>query len=189
MKTLLSLLLELDGLKSVYRKSYVAGGVRQENSAEHSWHLAASLIAVQTRLPEGFDLHRAIRMALVHDVCEVGADDVCAYQPDERKAVREKTYLSSLQDVYPEFGAEAMALWLEYEGQKTIESKWVKVVDKLLPFVLNLSSRGKTWREQGITKQMVVEHHTFVRAVDPELHDWILGEVDRAVATGWLADR
>lgn len=33
-------LLELDRLKIVNRKTYINGGERVENSAEHSWHLA-----------------------------------------------------------------------------------------------------------------------------------------------------
>lgn len=33
-------LLELDKLKSINRRTYINGGERVENSAEHSWHLA-----------------------------------------------------------------------------------------------------------------------------------------------------
>lgn len=33
-------LLQLDGLKSIDRRTYINGGERVENSAEHSWHLA-----------------------------------------------------------------------------------------------------------------------------------------------------
>ncbi len=32
--------LELDALKLVDRRTYIVGGARDENSAEHSWHLA-----------------------------------------------------------------------------------------------------------------------------------------------------
>ncbi|MEH6571518.1 MAG: HD domain-containing protein, partial [Halioglobus sp.] len=33
-------LLQLDALKLVNRRTYINGGERLENSAEHSWHLA-----------------------------------------------------------------------------------------------------------------------------------------------------
>ncbi|MCR6649970.1 MAG: HD domain-containing protein [Cellvibrionaceae bacterium] len=39
-ETVCDYLRELDALKLVNRRSYVGGGVRLENSAEHSWHLA-----------------------------------------------------------------------------------------------------------------------------------------------------
>ena len=36
----LDFILELDKLKYIKRRSYVADGSRHENDAEHSWHLA-----------------------------------------------------------------------------------------------------------------------------------------------------
>lgn len=183
-----SLLLELDKLKSVYRKSYVSGEARRENSAEHSWHLAVALLVLQNRLPADFDLAKALKMALVHDVCEIGADDVCAYHADEAKAAREESYLRSIRGLYPEFSEEATALWLEYERQETSESRWVKVLDKLLPFVLNLACEGRTWREQGITKSMILAHHKFVGDIDKELHAWMVDELGAAANKGWVSD-
>lgn len=181
----MALLLELDALKAVYRKSYVTEG-RRENSAEHSWHLAVALLGVRERLPEGFDRGRAIELALLHDVCEIGADDVCAYHADEAQAAREQAFLEDLQSRYPAFGERALGCWLEYEQQETLESRWVRVLDKLLPFLLNLATEGRTWREQGITAPMVRAHNHFIAETDPELYAWLEGELERAVRLGWL---
>ena len=181
----MALLLELDALKAVYRKSYVIEG-RRENAAEHSWYLAVALLGVRERLPVGFDLGRAIELALLHDVSEIGADDVCAYHADEAQAEREAAYLAALQSRHLAFGERAMSCWLEYERQETLESRWVKVLDKLLPFLLNLATEGRTWREQGITAPMVRAHNRFIAETDPELCAWLEDELERAVQRGWL---
>ena len=47
-----NLLIELDQLKSVYRRAYISDGSRNENSAEHSWHLAVALLALKEIIPK-----------------------------------------------------------------------------------------------------------------------------------------
>ena len=95
MNHLYSLLIELDGLKSVYRKSYISDGSRNENSAEHSWHIAMALLSLKSLLPEALNIDHAIKLALVHDICEIGSGDVYAYDPNHgRKTDIEEAYLS-----------------------------------------------------------------------------------------------
>lgn len=50
------------------------------------------------------------------------------------------------------FASEIEQLWEEYEAQSTRESQWVKIVDRLLPFVLNLATQGRSWKEKGINE-------------------------------------
>ena len=46
----LHFILEIDKLKSIYRRTYLIDGTRSENSAEHSWHLALmAMILADTR--------------------------------------------------------------------------------------------------------------------------------------------
>jgi putative hydrolase of HD superfamily len=183
-----TLLLELDKLKSVYRKSYLADGTRSENSAEHSWHLAMAFMAMKPILPNELNADHAIKLALVHDVCEIGPGDECAYTPSADKAKNEESYLEELKNTYPWFGQDILDLWKEYESQKTLESQWVKVFDKLLPFLLNLANNGRTWQEQNITKGMVVKHNEFIDDMAPEIYQWMLTEIDLAVKRDWLRE-
>jgi putative hydrolase of HD superfamily len=188
MEQLQSLLIELDGLKSVYRKSYISDGSRNENSAEHSWHLAMALMSLKSLLPSEIKIDHAIKLALVHDICEIGPGDVCAYDPNRAdKAENEEAYLTSLAEQYPAFGTDVLNLWFEYESQQTLESHWVKVVDMLPPFLLNLASEGRTWQEQNITATMVRKHNKFVHTISPEIHEWMMGELENAINKGWLA--
>lgn len=183
-----SLILELDKLKSVYRKSYVTQESRNENSAEHSWQLAVALIAFQKHLPLELDFDRAIKIALLHDVCEIGAGDTLTYAANEESAAAEKLYLTTLQNNYPDFGQETMFCWVEYEQQESLESRWVRTLDKILPFILNLATEGKTWHDQNITKTMVIEHHQFIQNVAPDIFDWMMQNIQEAVKKGWLLD-
>ncbi len=59
-------LMEIDRLKTVRRRSYLTDGSRVENSAEHSWHLAAAMVLLAEYAPEGVDLFRAVKMSLIH---------------------------------------------------------------------------------------------------------------------------
>ncbi len=51
-------LLQFDALKSVDRRTYINGGERLENAAEHSWHLAMACWVFAEYLQEDFDTHQ-----------------------------------------------------------------------------------------------------------------------------------
>ncbi|EAR07337.1 HD domain-containing protein [Reinekea blandensis] len=181
-----SILYELDRLKSIKRRSYVTTDARNENSAEHSWHLAMALWSVERQLPEDLDRMKLFKMALCHDVCEIVAGDVCAYDRAPEQTEKERAYLESLRQRSPVLGDEILQLWQEYEQGETPESQWVRVFDKLLPFMLNIASQGQTWREQGITQSRVVQHNAFIKDIAPDVHRWISKQITQAVTNGWL---
>jgi putative hydrolase of HD superfamily len=79
-------------------------------------------------------------------------------------------------------------LWLEYEAQETAESRWVRVFDRLLPFIVNLATEGRAWREHGIRKSQVLKVHEPIRVQAPEIFSWMSREIDECVRRGWLAD-
>ncbi len=78
------------------------------------------------------------------------------------------------------------ALWEEQETGKSKESKLLKVIDRLLPFLHNIASGGRTWREHGIHKDQVLEMHKFIEQENPEIYSWFLSKLDYAVKQGWL---
>jgi len=57
-----------------------------------------------------------------------------------------------------------------------------------LPFLHNISSQGKAWREHGIKRSQVVNAHDFILNDFPVLHQWMRAEVNRATEAGWLVD-
>lgn len=189
MDNVYNFLIELDKLKSVYRRTYLTDLSRNENSAEHSWHLALALLTIRDELAIDFNINRAIKMALVHDLGEIGAGDISVYDSQRfKKLDEEKEYVQQLS-VYPiNFTEEIKSLCAEYEAQQTKESLWVKVIDRLLPFMMNLSTEGKAWIEQKVTASQVRLVHKVVDKQAPEVYQWMLSQIDKAILKGWLID-
>jgi len=182
-------LMELEKLKLVTRQSYVSDFSRRENSAEHSWHLAMGLLTVARELDLDIDLLKTLRLALVHDVCEIDGGDVSIFSPlHSDKAVGEQRCMERLSRYQVVFGAEMIDLWNEYEAQQTVESRWVKVLDRLMPFIINLATEGRTWKEQGVTRSQVLRINETTRQQAPELFAWMQVEIDACVEKGWLRD-
>ena len=85
-------ILEIDKLKSVYRQSLISDGSREENDAEHSWHLAVMAIVLHEYAKDNnIDLLKVLKMVLVHDIVEIDAGDTFIYDKsgNETKAQRE----------------------------------------------------------------------------------------------------
>ena len=71
--------LEIDKLKGVLRQTVLLDSSRQENVAEHSWHIAVMAGLLREYAIEPVDVDHAIRMLLVHDLVEIDAGDVMIY--------------------------------------------------------------------------------------------------------------
>ena len=190
MDDVVSLLSELDKLKSVYRRTYLIDTSRHENSAEHSWHLAMAILIFHSQYQLSFDVHKAVKLALVHDVCEIDAGDVSIHAPERSAQFKEE--LACMERISEQWGIpfakEMKALWLEYERNETEESQWVKVMDLLLPFMMNFSAKGATWLEQGVSRSQVLAINTVVKEKAPKVYTWMLERIEEAVAKGWLQD-
>ena len=84
---------EIDKLKQIYRQNVVIGTSRNENDAEHSWHLAIMAILLSEYVEdEKLDLLRVIKMLIIHDLVEIDAGDTFCYdeKAKEDKAQREE---------------------------------------------------------------------------------------------------
>lgn len=187
--TIFAFLKEIERLKLVCRRAYVSDLSRHENSAEHSWHMALGLLTVTRELNLDIDVAKAVRMALVHDLCEIDAGDISIFDPGRAaKTAAEQAGIERLASHDVAFAAEVRALWLEYEAQETVESRWVRVLDRLMPFMTNLMTEGRTWRDQGICRSQVLRINEPIRTHVPELYAWMVSRVDECVQKGWLRD-
>lgn len=128
-------------LKMVLRNNWSDDG-RRESSAEHSWSVAmmvwmlSDLIKKETDLE--FDQMAAIKMALVHDLVEIEAGDVGAWDLDGREAVKESELeaINSIASMLKNsHGSEIHSLWIEHEERQSLESKVVKACDQLCPLI------------------------------------------------------
>ena len=182
-------LLQLDALKSVNRRTYINGGERVENSAEHSWHLALACWAFAEQSQEDYDLRKLIKLALVHDLGEMDAGDTFLYDENRNNAhVEERKCVAKLASHSGNPIRNLTELWEEQEAGESKEARLLKVIDRLLPFLHNITSEGRAWRDHGIHKSQVLKMHQFIEQENPEVYKWFVSKVAVAVEQGWLKD-
>lgn len=186
----LRFVLELDQLKNVLRQTRLADSSRRENSAEHSWHLAMTALAMAPVASDDFDLDRAIRILLVHDVVEIDTGDVFIYDTDAREAmeVEERAAAERIFALLPDpVGTELRELWEEYEARETPEAKFAYSCDRLQPLLLNLAGGGGSWSDHGLTVDRVKAVNEKIALGLPAVWEIADAMIDVAVADGTLA--
>lgn len=186
----LNFILEIDKLKSILRQTPITGPERrQENDAEHSWHIAvmASLLAEYS--PAAVDVCRVMRMLLIHDIVEIDAGDTFAYDAEGNsdKERRERLAADRLFGLLPADQADELrGFWDEFEAGCSPEARYANALDRFQPILLNSRTGGGTWRNHHVTRSQVLARMEPVRTSAPELWPAVLGIVDHACAQGWL---
>jgi putative hydrolases of HD superfamily len=154
----LEFLREVDRLKTVLRRTSLLDGSRQENSAEHSWHIALAAMVLAEHSNMAVDIDRVIKMLLMHDIVEIDAGDTFAFDLPGKasQAERENLAAARLFSILPaDQNAEFMGLWAEFEAGETAEAKFATALDRLLPVLQNVANDGGTWRTSGLHRGMV----------------------------------
>ncbi|MCG7496118.1 HD domain-containing protein [Vibrio sp. Of7-15] len=186
----LTLLMELDKLKSVLRRTRVVSAEKRlENSAEHSWHVALMALLLEEHANEPVDITKVVKMLLLHDVVEIDAGDTFVYdvQASKDQAERELKAAHRLFGLLPkEQGDELLALWLEFEEAQTPEAKFGKALDRLIPMLLNYHNQGQSWIEHGVTSQQALTINKKIEAGSETLWQKAQQLISEAVANGWL---
>ncbi len=151
----IAFLVEIDQLKTVIRQNLIADGSRQENTAEHSWHLALCATILAEHANEPVDVSKVVQMLLIHDLVEIDAGDTFVYATAEEIAAqdgKEQVAADRIFGLLPiDQGARLRALWEEFEAKESAEAKFAKAVDRVQPMLLNLASGGGSWERHGIT--------------------------------------
>lgn len=183
---------ELDKLKHVIRQTYLVDDRRQENTAEHSWHIAMAAITLAEYSDEPIDILRVLKMLLLHDIVEIDAGDTFAFDESgyEDKAEREQRAAERIFGFLPEEqGSEFLALWKEFEVVETTDSKFANAIDRLLPLLHNVWTDGRSsWeRHQPRFEQVWKRNITGVGQASSDLWDYVQKLLKNAVADGWLA--
>ena len=186
----LAFILEIDKLKSILRQTPITGVERrQENDAEHSWHIGVIASLFAEYAPSPVDVGRVIRMLLIHDVVEIDAGDTFAYDlaAYADKDEREGRAADRIFGLLPaDQAAEFRALWDEFEAGTTPESRYANALDRLQPLLLNSCTGGGSWSSHRVTSAQVLTRMQPVRHGTPELWPTVLAIVEDASARGWL---
>ena len=158
LKKQLDFALEIDKEKNIFRQTHLSGHGRNENDAEHAWHMAIMAYLLKEYSNEPVDIGKVMLMCLIHDIVEIDAGDTYAYDAENLKTqkAREDAAKERIFSILPEDQKdELIKLFDEFEAYETAESKFAHVMDNLQPLILNNSNGGSDWREHGVTKEQV----------------------------------
>ena len=183
----LNFIMEIDKLKTITRRSYLADGSRKENDAEHSWHLAVMVLLLSEL--DNIDVLKTLKMVLIHDLVEIDAGDTYCYDETgnagkfERECLAAKRLFSLLPE---EQGREFFELWREFEEQKTREACFAAVLDRMQPLLLNYWAKGKSWQENDISAASVISKNALFDNGPEEIREYVAEMIDSAIEKGYL---
>ena len=192
MQNILNFLIEAGKLKRKKRRGWVVHQVKNpETTAEHIFHLAILVWALGKM--KKINLERAIKMALMHDLCEVYAPDLTPYDPLlpkdkkkitetlkrwpkftlalKRKKEKEKSEMESqalnklISKLPKDLKMEIRNFWLDYENGLTKEGRFVKQADK----IVNLLQGMEYWKKYG-----KIQHKLWMRWIKEIIDDQVL---------------
>lgn len=164
--------LEIDKEKNVFRQTHLSGHGRNENDAEHAWHMAIMAYILREYANEPVDIARVMLMCLIHDIVEIDAGDTYAYDEasiatqKEREEQAKQRIFSLLP---PDQQEELTALFDEFEDYQTPESRFAHALDNLQPLILNHSNGGSDWTEHGVTSEQIYGRQNKTRLGSEEL--------------------
>ncbi|PYG87032.1 putative hydrolase of HD superfamily [Ruminiclostridium sufflavum DSM 19573] len=183
-------IIEIDRLKKVFRRNIVIGTIRNENDAEHSWHLTImAMLLSEYSADRNIDILKVIRMVTVHDLVEIDAGDTFCYddKANEDKAEREEKAANRLFAILPEDQSEEIfSLWREFEEGETPEAKFASCLDRLQPLLLNYSTEGYTWQSPEVTSEKVLNRNRFLEKNAPELWEYAKEIIEDSINKGFL---
>ncbi len=158
----LSFLREIDRLKTVVRQSPLLDKSRNENSAEHSWHLAMYALLLNEYASGQVNTNRVVQMLLLHDIVEIDVGDFPIHSGSSSNFQAEEEYKAAerLFGLLPQQqGNEFLALWREFERAETEDAKFAKALDRFQPLLVNVFTHGGTWTKNGVSLEQVFSRY------------------------------
>lgn len=142
----------------VERATYHEDGLRKETDADHTVTLVIVACALAERLYPALDRGLMAQYATVHDANEGFDGDtnsfaLSAAERSEKKA-REKNAIERIASEFPFFP------WLSemidrYEALSDRESRFVKLIDKMMPKLTHILNKGAAYKKTGRTRTEV----------------------------------
>ena len=190
-KKQLEFILTIDQVKNIMRQTHLSYNERKENDAEHSWHLAIMAYLLKEYANEEVDACKVMIMCLIHDVVEVYAGDTYCYdevgkqsQKQREDEAKEKIFSLLPIDQYKEF----IALFDEFEENKTPEARFAHVLDRLQPLLLNHSNEGRDWKEHDIKASQVYQRQSQTHLGSIQLSEIIKSIIQENIDKGNLKE-
>jgi len=194
MEELLNFFIKIGKLKGKKRRGWLVHQIKNsESTAEHIFRM--TILAWILGKKKKLNLERVIKMALIHDLCEVYAIDLTPYDPLlpknkkkimeilkqwpkftpalKRKKTKEKYKAESkaldklISKLSPDLKTEIKNLWLDFEKGLTKEGRFAHQIDK----IENLLQGLEYWKKQG-----KIQHQLWMRWIKEWVDDPVLIE-------------
>lgn len=179
--------IELEKLKTVYRKTKVVGQDRYENSAEHSWQVALLAMSLQGYAQQPVNIDRVIMMLLLHDVVEIDTGDKIVYSAAHDDFDNEYAAAQRIFGLLPSpMSEEFLMLWLEHAKNETYDAKFASAMDRLMPMLQNIYNQGQSWRENNIRLQQVLDKNHILADAHPQLWEHVKQKLLQLSAQGYF---
>jgi putative hydrolases of HD superfamily len=187
----LDFLVASHALTGVGRLNRLVDGSRAESSAEHSWHLTLTAIALAGEYAPEVTLGRVLTMLAIHDLVEVEAGDVPIYDEQARIDIEAEERLAA-ERLFGRLpapqGAELLAAWHEFEDASTPDARFARAVDRLQPLLLHWAGDGSVWAARGVTVEQERRLMSAIEQFWPPLGPIATALIDDAHRRGLLAD-
>ncbi len=166
--------LEIDKEKNIFRQTHLSGHGRNENDAEHAWHMAIMAYLLREYANEEVDILKVVLMCLIHDIVEIDAGDTYAYDTEALKTqkAREDAAKERIFSLLPDDQKEELTkLFDEFEEYQTPESRYAHAMDNLQPLILNNSNEGGDWKEHGVSATTVYSRQQKTKLGSEKLYE------------------
>jgi len=189
LKQQLAFALEIDKEKNIFRQTHLSGGGRNENDAEHAWHMAIMAYLLREYANDEVDIAKVMLMCLIHDIVEIDAGDTYAYDAEALKTqkAREDAAKKRIYSLLPaDQNAEFTALFDEFEEGVTAEARYAHAMDNLQPLILNDSNDGADWRAHNVDAKSVYGRQSGTLPGSKTLYDYTDGILRKHIRRGNL---
>lgn len=179
--------LEIDKEKNIFRQTHLSNHGRNENDAEHAWHMAIMAYLLREYSNEPIDIGKVMLMCLIHDIVEIDAGDTYAYDLEGQKTqkAREEAAKERIFSMLPEDQkSELSSLFDEFEAYETPEAKFAHAMDNLQPLMLNDSNDGADWREHRVHSSQVYGRQSKTRRGSQKLYELVDQLIQKNIKKG-----
>ena len=180
---------EIDKVKYIQRKTKLFNSNRNENDAEHSWHLAMMTIVLAEHSDVPVDILKVLKMVLIHDIVEIDAGDTFIYDTTKSHSNTDEERIAAnrIFGILPKAQAdEFISVWEEFESGQTNEAKFAKAMDRLEPLLQNTSNQGGTWAEFNVPYQKVYEKKKVIKDGSSTIWNYAENLLNESVEKGIL---
>jgi len=182
---------ELEKMKATHRNNRTLDAYRFENSAEHSWQGALMALVFREYIPEEVNLEKVMSMLLIHDLGEIYAGDTFIFDDVGKSDSYDREFESlkiSLDKLPSDQQESFLGLWQEFETGISMEAKYARVLDALVPLLNHLEVAQPHDNPHGLTKSQVIAKKSFIQETSENLWELAQEVIDQSVAKGLYLD-